>query len=101
LADAPDNPANSLDRATRAQVYEYLAQTYLTLATRRDGGPADARADWSAACDMFQRSHDVWQDLGRRRILMGSDTAKPDQLADALAQCKAKLGDPAKSENGT
>jgi eukaryotic-like serine/threonine-protein kinase len=101
MAEAPDNPANPLQRGTRAQVYEYLAETYLALATRRDRGPADARADRSAACDMFQRSYDVWEDLRRRRILTVTDTAKPAKLADALAQCKAKLGDPGKAANGS
>jgi eukaryotic-like serine/threonine-protein kinase len=101
LAEAPDNPANSAQRGGRAQVYEYLAETYVALATRRDRGPADARSDWSAACDMFRRSHDVWEDMRRRRILSVTDGAKPDKLGDALAQCKAKLGDPRKPGNGS
>ena len=96
VADAPDDPANASQRGTRAQVYEYLGQAYVALATRRGRGPAAARADWSAACDMFRRSHDVWEDMRRRRILTVIDAAKPDKLAQELAQCKAQLGDPAR-----
>jgi hypothetical protein len=70
------------------------------LATRRGSGPADARADWGAACDMFQRSHDIWEDLRRRRILYVIDAAKSDKLAHALGQCHAMLGEPRNSGNG-
>lgn len=95
--NAPDDPANSAQRGTRAQVYEYMAETYVALATRRGSRSADARADWSAACDMFQRSHGVWEDLRRRRILAVTDAAKPDKLSHALGRCQAMLGAPRKS----
>lgn len=100
-ADAPDDPANSAQRGTRAEVYEYLAEAYVALATRRDSRPADARAEWIAACDMFQRSHDIWEDMRRRRILTVIDADKPDKLALALGRCRGMLpGEPRKSERG-
>jgi tetratricopeptide (TPR) repeat protein len=98
--DAPDDPANSAQRGTRAEAYEYMAETYVTLATRRGSGRADARADWSAACDMFQRSHTIWEDMRRRRILNVIDAAKADKLAHALGRCQAMLGEPRTSGNG-
>ena len=90
----PDDPANPSPRGVRAEVYEYMAETYVALATRRSSAPADARADWSAACDMFQRSHDIWEDMRRRRILNGTDASKPDELTQALGRCQAMLRDP-------
>jgi non-specific serine/threonine protein kinase/serine/threonine-protein kinase len=89
----PDDPANPSSRGIRAEVYEYMAETYVALATRRRSGLADARADWSAACDMFQRSHDIWEDMRRRRILDGTNAAKPDKLTYALGRCQAMLRD--------
>ena len=86
-AEAPDNPANSAQQGVRAQVYEYLAETYVALATRPDRGPADARADWSAACDMFRRSHEVWEDMRRRGILSVTDASKPGEVAREIARC--------------
>jgi hypothetical protein len=38
---------------------------------------------------MFQRSHDIWEDMRRRRILTVTDAAKPDKLALALGRCQA------------
>ena len=89
-----DDPANWDNRWTRAEVYKYMAETYVALATRGRPGRAAARADWSAACDRFQRSHDVWVDMRRRGILNGGDAAKPDELARALDKCQAMLRDP-------
>ena len=88
---APDDPANAAHRGTRAETYEYMAETYVALATRGGSGPADTRADWSAACDMFQRSRDIWEDMRRRRILTVADAAKQDKLAQALGGCQARL----------
>jgi eukaryotic-like serine/threonine-protein kinase len=88
-----DDPASSFQRAIRAETYECMAETYVVLATRRSPGQA-ARADWSAACDMFQRSHDVWEDMRRRHILNGLDAARADKLAQALHRCQAMLGEP-------
>jgi hypothetical protein len=42
---------------------------------------------------MFRRSLDVWEDMRRRRILTVIDAAKPDTVAQQLAQCTAKSGD--------
>jgi hypothetical protein len=92
--NVPDDPANSSVRWTRAEAYEYMAETHVVLATRRGPAPAAARADWSAACDMFQRSHDIWEDMSRRHILNGVDAAKPDKLAQALRRCQAMLREP-------
>ena len=100
LAEAPDNPANSAQRGGRAQVYEYLAETYVALATRRDRGPADARADWSAACDMFRRSHDVWEDMRRRGILSVTDASKPGEVAREIARCEQMLARATRPEPG-
>ena len=91
LAEAPDNPANSAQRGGRAQVYEYLAETYVALATRPGRASADARADWSAACDMFRRSHDVWEDMRRRGILSVTDASKPGEVAREIARCEQIL----------
>ena len=68
IAKAPDDPANSAQRGTRAQTYEYLGEAYITLATRHRMRPSDARAHRSAACRMLQRSSDVWADMRRRGI---------------------------------
>ena len=100
LADAPDNAANSAQRGSRAQVYEHLAETYVVLATRPDRGPADARADWSAACDMFRRSHDVWEDMRRRGILSVSDASKPGDVAREIARCEQVLVKSTRPEPG-
>jgi hypothetical protein len=78
-----------------------MAETYVALATRRGSGPTDARADWSSACELFQRSHNIWEDMRRRRILNVIDAAKPDKLAYALGRCQAVLGEPRKSGNGS
>ena len=77
-----------------------MADAYVALATRRCLDPCEARGDWSAACDMFQGSHVVWQDMRRRRILNVIDAAKPDKLADALGRCRAMLGGAAQVGNG-
>ena len=90
----PDDPASSFQRWTRAEAYKSMAETYVALATRPSPGRAGARADWSAACDMFQQSHDIWVDMRRRGTLDASDAAKPDQLAQALATCQAMLRKP-------
>ena len=92
IAEAPDDPANSDQRGTRAQVYEYVGEAYVTLATRHGTLPSDARADWSAACRVLQRSSDVWTDMRRRGILSGSDANKPDTLARELDRCKGRVG---------
>jgi non-specific serine/threonine protein kinase/serine/threonine-protein kinase len=99
--DAPDDPANASYRWARAEAYQYMAEAYVVLATTRGAGPAGTRADWSAACDMFQRSHDIWDDMRRRRILNVTDAAKPDQLAHALGRCQAMLGDSRNSRKNT
>lgn len=90
-ADAPDDPANSGHRWVRAEIYEYMAETYVALARRR--GPPEARVDWSAACEMFQRSRDIWEDMRRRQILNPTDAGKPETLANALADCRTMRGD--------
>jgi eukaryotic-like serine/threonine-protein kinase len=92
--NVPDDPTNSSLRWVRAEVFEYMGEAYVALATRRGPGLAAARADWSAACDMFQRSHDMWEDMRRRGILNGLDAAKPDKLAQALGRCQAMLREP-------
>ena len=97
--NAPDDPANAAQRGTRAEVYEYMAEAYVALATRPGRGAADTRADWSAACDMFQRSHDIWEEMRRRHILTVTDAAKPDKLADAIGRCQAVLS-PRKTGHG-
>jgi eukaryotic-like serine/threonine-protein kinase len=86
--NVPDDPANPSERGTRAEVYEYMAEAYVALATGRGSGLADARADWSAACDMFQRSHDIWEDMRRRGILNATDAARADKVAHTLSRCQ-------------
>jgi non-specific serine/threonine protein kinase/serine/threonine-protein kinase len=98
--NAPDDRTNSGQRGTRAEIYEYMAETYRALATRRSSEPADAAADSSAACNMFQRSHDIWEDMRRRGILSVTDAAKPDKLAKALGRCHATPGEPRHPRNG-
>jgi non-specific serine/threonine protein kinase/serine/threonine-protein kinase len=94
----PDDPANASQRGARAEVYQYMAETYVALATRRGSGLA-ARADWSVACGKFERSHEIWEDMRRRRILNPVDAAKADKLSRALNRCQAMLRDPRISRN--
>jgi hypothetical protein len=49
---------------------------------------------------MFQRSHDIWEDMRRRGILSVIDAAKPDKLAQALGRCRATPGEPRHPRNG-
>ena len=89
---APDDPTDVGQRGIRAQAYEYLADAYVALAKRTGTLPAaDAKAHWSAACRMFQRSADVWDDMRRRGILAGNDAGKTEVVARELSRCKAKL----------
>jgi eukaryotic-like serine/threonine-protein kinase len=88
IAKAPDDPTNANQRGVQAQAYEYIGQAYVTLATRQGTSAADARAHWSAACGMLQRSSDVWMDMRRRGILAVSDETKPEALARELDRCK-------------
>ena len=87
----PDDPTHPGNRGTRAQTYEYAADAYTTLATRPRTSAADARAYWSAACRILQRSSDLWLDMQRRGTLSGSDRSKPDTVARQLDRCKAML----------
>lgn len=89
---APDDPSNSGQRGSRAQAYGYLADAYVALATRPGTVPAaDAKAHWSAACRMYQRSADVWDDMRRRGILAGNDASKTEAVARELDHCKTRL----------
>jgi hypothetical protein len=42
---------------------------------------------------MFQRTHNIWEDMRRRGILSVTDAAKPDKLARALGRCQTVLGE--------
>jgi tetratricopeptide (TPR) repeat protein len=89
---APDDPSNSSQRGVRAETYQAMAEAYTALAVREGTSGADrARADWSAACRMWQQSADVWTDMRRRGILAASDASKPDTVSRELARCKARL----------
>ena len=89
---APDDPSNSGERGLRAQAYGYLADAHVALANVSDTVPAaDAKAHWNAACRMYQRSADVWDDMRRRGILAGNDASKTEAVARELDRCKARL----------
>ena len=87
--NAPDDPANSAQRGVRAEVYEYMAEVYVALATRRGSVRADARADWSAACDMFQRSHEY---LGRHAAPSHPDRGRRGQAGPTGARARSVSG---------
>jgi non-specific serine/threonine protein kinase/serine/threonine-protein kinase len=98
--DTPDDPANSAQRGTRAKVYAYMAETYVALATRQGSGPADAPADWSAACKKFQRSYDIWADMRRRGILNVADAPTAHRIAQAVGRCQTMPAESRTSGNG-
>jgi non-specific serine/threonine protein kinase/serine/threonine-protein kinase len=91
IEKAPDDPANLLRRWTRARTYEYTAEAYVTLASRHGAPRAEARAHWTAACRILQRSLDLWLDMQRRGMLTGSDLGNPDDVTRRLERCKARL----------
>jgi non-specific serine/threonine protein kinase/serine/threonine-protein kinase len=93
VAGTPVDPLNPGARWGEAEAYRYMAEAYVALATRQGLARAVERSDRSAACELFQRSHDVWNDMLRRGILNGVDAAKPDELARALDRCQAMLRD--------
>jgi eukaryotic-like serine/threonine-protein kinase len=88
VAKTADDPTNAHQRGIKAQAYTFLAEAHEALASAQEAPPADIRQHWHAACDMFQRSFDIWEDMRRRGILNISDGDKPGEAARELARCQ-------------
>jgi tetratricopeptide (TPR) repeat protein len=91
LDKTADDPASADQRGLRAQVYTYLGETYVALATSGRTRPLEAREHWSAAREMFRRSFAIWEDMRTRGILSVTDAKKPAEAARELARCSDNL----------
>jgi hypothetical protein len=43
------------------------------------------------ARSLYQKSRDIWQELGNRGVLTGDLAKAPDEVARAIARCDAAL----------
>jgi hypothetical protein len=69
-----------------------MADWHRVAAMHSDAGSRDAVANLRSAADWYQRSLESWQQVRQSGNLRPIDAAKPDEVAQALGECKAALG---------
>lgn len=92
LQEITEDATNAVQRARRAEAYEYLGYAYNALAASPKASPSETRQRISAARDMFRQSLNVLDDLRRRHILDANDEQWAKDVADEIAKCDTTLG---------
>ncbi|MEX2149633.1 MAG: hypothetical protein WD793_05435 [Steroidobacteraceae bacterium] len=81
------DPASGARSSLRGQVYMRVAAAYAVLGDSAMVGAEERRQHRRTACEMYARSLGIWQDMQKRGILTAEDTAKPQEVARAIARC--------------
>jgi eukaryotic-like serine/threonine-protein kinase len=77
---------------TNAEGQTYLANTYFNLGQATSALAANEnRERLQEARSLYQKSRDIWQELGNRGVLTGDLAKAPDEVARAIARCDAAL----------
>ena len=80
-----------MHRSLKAEAYLHLGEAYTALAAAKEIPPAETTNNWRNARDMFQRSLDIWHDMGRRGILGVQDERQLDEVTGQIAECDVFL----------
>jgi serine/threonine protein kinase len=91
LNELPEDPGLIWQGSVKGELYMRLARAYTALATSTDVPTTEQREHWGAARNMYARSLDIWQDMQKRGMLTGEDSAKPQEVAREIAKCDAPL----------
>ena len=91
LNELPEDPRLIWQGSVKGELYMRLARAYTALATSTDVPTTEQREHWGAARNMYARSLDFWQDMQKRGMLTGEDSARPQEVAREIAKCDAPL----------
>jgi non-specific serine/threonine protein kinase/serine/threonine-protein kinase len=90
-AAANHDPQNIRVRIRLVRIRTEMAGFYRKLADARGAPIASRSSNLRAARNSYQRSIDIWQDLGKMGMLSTRDAGKSDEAAREIANCDAAL----------
>jgi hypothetical protein len=80
LNELPEDPGLIWQGSVKGESYTCVwPGQYTALATSTDVPTTEQREHWGAARNMYARSLDFWQDMQKRGMLTGEDSAKPQE----------------------
>ena len=85
------DPGNAVIRSFFGDTYADLADGDATLALDRSLSAAERRKHWQSAHNLYVRSLEIWQDLGKRNILVQADRGKDEIVSQKIARCDSAL----------
>ena len=87
-----DDPANVYLRALRGQIYGWLGEAYVAVASSTSSD-AERKSYWQNARSMYELGIAGWKDLQHRGLLPADDVKKLEKFTRELARCDAALAD--------
>ena len=91
LGEVAEESTNTWHRGMKAQAYQYLGDTYVTLAKSRETPAAEATQDWLAARDMLKRRLNILEQMRSQGVITTQGARELDEVTAAIAQCDAAL----------
>jgi non-specific serine/threonine protein kinase/serine/threonine-protein kinase len=91
LREIAEDATNTVQRARRAEAYEYLGYAYNALAASPKASASETRQRMSAARDMFRQSLNVLEDLRSRGTLGANDEEWAKEIVGEIAKCDTAL----------
>jgi eukaryotic-like serine/threonine-protein kinase len=86
-----EEPTNAMHRSLKAEAYQFLGETYATIATSKEVASDEITAHWRSAREMFERSLNIREDMRARGISGRQDERQLDEVVSQIAQCDASL----------
>jgi serine/threonine protein kinase len=84
-------PKNVVARSNLALIYFQLGKVNSVIATKPETGAEQQIARWREARSWYQKSLEIWQDMKSKATLNGADANRPDDVANEIAKCDARL----------